>query len=102
VSRRWLPKWPQEVDSLVEKIGNSQEEGVPPHASGDVASQSDDSNMDEFDSEESDPIGERLLAYPNYDEADGVYRCENPDCGWEVAFGYCNGCQTKHATGVRA
>ena len=67
---------------------------------GDTTSQLDTS---ELSSEESDSTDDSECILPEaiYDKADGVYRCENIGCGWEIAFGYCHGCQTKYVIEVR-
>lgn len=54
-------------------------------------------NPDECEStDENSESDEDSLQEPIYDKADGVYRCAKPDCGWEVAFGHCQGCQIKY------
>ena len=74
---------------------------VPSHTFDDVTSQGDNKDTSEPDGEESDSTNEHSPKDPIYDKADGVYRCADINCGWEVAFGYCHGCQTKYATEVR-
>jgi len=68
-----------------------QEEDISPHTSDDTSSQSHDS-----DDEDSDSTDEHALEQPVYDKMDDVYRCPDPGCGWEVAFGRCQGCHTKY------
>jgi len=99
-----VPLSPQNVPVVPEPT-DFQEVNTPPHTSDDddFASHVSDPITSESDSEESDSTddSERSLSNAIYDSADGVYRCRNIGCGWEVAFGYCHGCQTKYVIEVR-
>ena len=71
-----------------------------PEEGDDASSQNGNSDKGESNSEGSsctdDYADEELV----YDKVDDVYRCTNLGCGWEVAFGCCQGCQTKYITEV--
>lgn len=87
--------------------------GVPEHTiapEGSVEdallSDSDDGTNQTHDSDEGGSSGDSdstdEYVEPIYDKANDIYRCANIDCGWEVAFGYCHGCQTEYMVEVRS
>ena len=89
------------IPKVTESVSASEEEGGSSHDPDDASSQNNDSDEGESDDEESSCTDDYTDAEPTYDEADDIYRCARPGCGWEVAFGYCHGCQTKYITEVR-
>jgi len=97
-----VPPSPQCVPKVPEPT-DFQEEDSPSHTSGNDDTTQSDPDTCESSSEGSDSTDDSESTLPEaiYDKADGVYRCGNIGCGWEVAFGYCHGCQTKYVMEVR-
>jgi len=98
------PASPEDVPK-VPRPTEFQEEDAPSHTFEDCDTTSRSSYLDtnESNSEESDSTDGSGSTLPEaiYDNADGVYRCRNIGCGWEVAFGYCHGCQTTYVMKAR-
>ena len=78
-----------------------EEEDIPSHTPDGASSQNDDPGEGESDGEGPSYTNDYANEEPVYDKADDVYRCAKLGCGWEVAFGYCHGCQIKYRMEVR-
>lgn len=91
-----VPSSPQNIPVVPEPT-DFQEEDTPSYTSDDDdgdddddddddASQGSDPDTSEFGSEESDSTDDSESTLPDaiYDKADGVYRCRNIGCGWEL------------------
>jgi hypothetical protein len=87
---------PPKVPEVSKPTNAPDQEDISSNASDGVTDQNYES-----DDEESDLADPYTLEELAYDKADGVYRCVDANCGWEIAFGYCHGCRTRYMVEVR-
>ena len=87
---------PPKVPEASKSTNTPDQEDISSNASDGVTDQNYES--DDGESDLADPYTLEELAY---DRADGIYRCVDASCGWEMAFGYCHGCRTRYMVEVR-